>query len=130
MRVVVPPAMRPLYESWRMAPGVIDGGRLVMTGFSGVALDGSMSPDPETQMRTAFDQVGLVLAEASCIWADLIEMTSYHVDIAAQIDLFRRVRNEYVAPPYPAWTALGVAGLASAGAVVEIRAVARVRSPS
>ncbi len=120
--------MRPLYETWRMAPGVIDGDRLVMTGFSGAALDGSVSPDPETQMRTAFDQVGLVLAEAGCIWAGLIEMTSYHVDIAAQIDLFRRVRNDYVAPPYPAWTALGVAGLASDGAVVEIRAVARVRS--
>ncbi|WP_299476092.1 Rid family hydrolase [uncultured Roseibium sp.] len=51
-------------------------------------------------------------------------MTSYHVDLRAHFETFRAVRSEYVREPYPAWTAIEVAGLRREGAVVEIRVVA------
>ena len=39
---------------------------------------------------------------------------------------FTRVKDRYLSPPYPAWTAIGVAELAVPGGLMEIRAVAEL----
>jgi hypothetical protein len=36
-----------------------------------------------------------------------------------------KVKDEFIADPYRAWTAIGVSELITAGALVEIRAIAR-----
>ncbi len=51
-------------------------------------------------------------------------MTTYHVGLRAHFELFDKVRLDYLPAPYPAWTAVEVAGLRREGAVVEIRAIA------
>ncbi len=51
-------------------------------------------------------------------------MTSYHINLRDHFDLFSAVRAEYVTDPYPAWTAVEVAGLRRIGAIVEIRVIA------
>ncbi|MGL5008792.1 MAG: Rid family hydrolase, partial [Paracoccaceae bacterium] len=56
----------------------------------------------------------------------VVEMTSYHVALRAHFDLFNRVRAAYVRDPFPAWTAVEVAGLRREGALVEIRVIAAV----
>ena len=57
--------------------------------------------------------------------ADVVEMTTYHTDMAL-LGTFMKIKDEYVAEPYPAWTAIGCTQLALPGALVEIRAQAHV----
>lgn len=80
--------------------------------------------DPGEQFRATFDKIAIVLNEANLTCAAIVEMTSYHVGLAGHFDLFAQIRAEYVSDPLPAWTAVEVAGLRRAGALVEIRAIA------
>lgn len=122
-RNVVPPELQSYYEDWHMSPGVIAGGLLFMTGMTGHRSDGTFAEDPEEEIRDAFTKIDNVLEKARLDWVNLVEMTSYHVGIQDHIDVFRQVRDEYIREPYPAWTAIEVAGFITL-ATVEIRAVA------
>ncbi|WP_299502279.1 Rid family hydrolase [uncultured Roseobacter sp.] len=125
---LIPPAMAALERDWQMSPGLVSNGHVFLTGFNGCPLEGAPSPDPETQITTAFDMVEMVLAEAGLSFADVVEMTSFHVGLADYLSLFRRLRAERISRPYPAWTALEVAGFATPGVIVELKVVARLKS--
>ncbi|UUV04820.1 RidA family protein [Ruegeria sp. YS9] len=109
-----------------ISPGVISGGHVFLTGMTGSAADGSMPYDPELQFRNAFSKIAEVLKEANQGLETVVEMTTYHVDMRKHFDLFDRVRLEVLPAPYPAWTAVEVAGLRREGALVEIRAIAHL----
>jgi enamine deaminase RidA (YjgF/YER057c/UK114 family) len=84
-----------------------------------------LSDDPEVQIREAFRSVGRTLAEVGATWADVVEMTSYHVGLQVQKEAILRVHHEFIRePPFPAWTATGVTELFSADAVFELSVVA------
>jgi enamine deaminase RidA (YjgF/YER057c/UK114 family) len=108
----------------RLSPGVAAGGFVFLTGMTGARQDGTMPEDPAAQIRAAFDKIGEVLALDGLDHGAIVEMTSYHVGLRGHFDLFNSIRSEYVCEPYPAWTAVEVAGLRREGAIVEIRAVA------
>ena len=108
-----------------LSPAILSNGHLFLTGITGSAPDGTMPADPETQFRAAFGKVGAVLAGAGADFGHVVEITSYHIDIAAHFDIFETVHAAYVMRPYPAWTAVEVAGLRRPGALVEIRVIAR-----
>ncbi|MDW3182940.1 Rid family hydrolase [Roseobacter sp.] len=127
-RALIPPRMASLEQDWQMSPGIVSNGHVFLTGFNGCPLDGPPSPDPETQITTAFDAVEMVLAEAGLGFADVIEMTSYHVGLADHLTLFKKLRGSRVSRPYPAWTAIEVAGFATPGVIVELKVVARLKS--
>lgn len=80
--------------------------------------------DPEAQFATAFEALRAILAEAGAELSDVVELTTYHVDMARHMETFMKVRDRYLAEPWPAWTAIGVAELIVPGGLVEIRAVA------
>lgn len=126
---VVPEELESYYSDWQMSPGLACGDFLFLTGFTGADADGSLSPDPERQMRNAFRKIGLVLADAGLDYGALVEMTTYHVGLRDHLELFKSVRADHVKEPYPAWTAIEVAGFVRDGAVIEIKAVAS-RLPS
>lgn len=84
-----------------------------------------MSNDPMEQIRQAFHKVNLVLEAGGMSFADIVEMTTYHVGLRAHLDLFKAIRAEYVQEPYPAWTAIEVSGFVRENAIVEIRVIAR-----
>lgn len=108
-----------------MSPGLDANGFVFLTGFTGVDVDGSLSSVAAEQIETAFRQVDLVLREAGLSFADVVEMTSYHVGLRDHLDQFRAIRDRFVREPYPAWTAIEVAGFATAGVVIELRVIAR-----
>ncbi|WP_245222496.1 RidA family protein [Ruegeria sp. HKCCSP351] len=110
----------------RISPGVLSGQHVFLTGMTGSAADGSMPSDPEQQFRNAFAKIAEVLKEASLGLDAVVEMTTYHVEMRDHFDLFDRVRLEVLTAPYPAWTAVEVAGLRREGALVEIRAIAHL----
>lgn len=121
---IVPEELARFYSDWRMSPGLACGDFLFLTGFTGADAGGALPPDPETQMRNAFRKVGLVLAKAGLDYGALVEMTTYHVGLRHHLELFKKVRADFVEEPYPAWTAVEVAGLVHEGAIIEIKAVA------
>ncbi|WP_434052282.1 MAG: RidA family protein [Roseibium sp.] len=121
---VIPRDMQTYYDDWNMSPGLACGDFVFLTGFTGADPSGSMSTDPEAQMRNAFGKVEQVLAEADLDFSAVVEMTTYHVGLREHLQLFKDVRSEFVRPPYPAWTAIEVAGFVHEDAIVEVRVIA------
>jgi enamine deaminase RidA (YjgF/YER057c/UK114 family) len=123
--LVVPAAQRHFYDRFHFAPAVRAGGLLLCSGQIGTGPDGRPPAEPEAQFVAAFEQVGTVLAEAGLGFADVVELTTFHVGMQ-HLAAFAAVKDRYLAAPYPAWTAIGVSELAFPGGLVEVRATARL----
>ena len=125
-RVVIPDGMQRFYDQFHFAPAVRVGKQLFCSGQVGNGPDGKLDPDPAVQITAAFENVRAVLEEAGASFADVVELTSFHVGFNEHIGIFMQVKDGFLKEPYPAWTAVGVAELAF-GALVEIKVTARVR---
>jgi len=123
-KALFPPGSKDQAAQIKVSPGIVSGDHVFLTGVTGSRLDGSMPEGVEDQVRSAFEKIGSVLAEAGLSHDAIVEMTTYHVGIHDHFELFNEIRCEYVSDPFPAWTAVEVASLRRAGAVVEIRVVA------
>lgn len=123
-RPIIPAEFHSSYEQMKISPGLVSGNHVFFSGVTGSDPDGKMPKDPETQMRRAFDKIELVLRDAGLTFRSIVEMTSYHIGLRGHFDLFNSIRLEHVEDPYPAWTAVEVAGLRREGAIVEIRVIA------
>ena len=124
--VVIPKGQEVLYDRFHFAPAVKDRDRLFCSGVIGIGPDGKCSPDPEAQFKQAFESLGAVLREAGASFADVVELTTFHVGLQQDMRTFARVKDEYLRDPYPAWTAIGITELAMPGGLVEIKAIARL----
>lgn len=123
-RAIVPPDLRAAADELKMSPAILSDNHLFLTGSTGGDANGVMPPDPETQMRNAFEKIRVILDEAGLTMDAVVEMTTYHVGLRDHFDLFNAIRLECFNAPFPAWTAVEVAGLRREGAVVEIRVIA------
>jgi enamine deaminase RidA (YjgF/YER057c/UK114 family) len=124
-KALFPPGSEPAARALGLSPGIVSGGHVFLSGMTGSRADGSMPDDPAEQIRSAFGKIGAVLDEAGLTHAAIVEMTSFHVGLGDHFDLFRTILAEYLSEPFPAWTAVEVAGLRRKGAIVEIRVIAR-----
>lgn len=122
---IVPKGLQGYVSDWQMSPGLEHDGFLFMTGFTGASDKGELSENPVDQMEAAFHKIKLVLEEAGLGYENLVEMTSYHIGLREHLNDFKAIRSKYVVEPYPAWTAIEVAGFVRKGAIVEIRCIAR-----
>ena len=121
---VIPERFSHYYNEWHFAPASKIDNFVFCSGVTGTQPGRDISSDPETQFRAAFETVSLYLEEAGLSLRDIVEMTTYHVDLRAHLDIFMRVKDEYIKEPYPAWSAIGVSELITEGAFVEIRVIA------
>ena len=119
-----PAGSKAIASQIKVSPGIVSGNHVFLTGMTGSNPDGSMPNGLEEQFRQAFEKIGSVLAEADLSMDSIVEMTTYHVGLQEHFERFNTVRAEYVSEPYPAWTAVEVAGLRREGAAVEIRVIA------
>jgi enamine deaminase RidA (YjgF/YER057c/UK114 family) len=126
-RALFPPGSRSVADQIKVSPGIVSGNHVFLTGVTGSGPDGAMPAEPEAQFRQAFDKIGAVLAEAGLGFDAIVEMTSYHIGLRKHFDSFNAVRADYVRDPFPAWTAVEVAGLRREGALVEIRVIAAIK---
>jgi enamine deaminase RidA (YjgF/YER057c/UK114 family) len=126
MKEVIPAWMKPIYETYHFAPAVIDGDHLRCSGMIGFRPDLSVPEDPTAQFTLAFENLRGLLAEAGLTFANVTEMTTYHVGLRAHMQAFTAVKDKFMSAPYPAWTAVGISELASPGALVEIQVTARM----
>lgn len=127
MQEVVPEWMKPIYDAYHFAPAVIDGDHLRCSGMIGLRPDLSVPDDPAQQFTLAFENLRGLLAEVGLTFADVVELTTYHVDLQANMETFGAVKDTFLSAPYPAWTAIGITELAVPGALVEIQVTARTR---
>ncbi len=123
--VVFPAGRQALYEKNRYSPAVRSGGFLFVSGQVGSREDGSPEPDFGKQVELAFQRLDAVLKAAGCRFEDVVDVTTFHTDPAAQIGTVMAVRKAVIGdPPYPNWTAVGVTWLA--GFDFEIKVIARI----
>ncbi len=129
VRMFVPEGQEPIVERFRMAPAIRAGDYVFISGVVGYIVPGEERTEDAfvTAIRDTFERVEIVLNEAGISWSDVVEMTSFHVDMREHQEIFARVREEFVtAEPYPAWTAIGVEQLWQDPLFLEIRVVAYV----
>lgn len=118
-----PPGRDAAHQQWGFAEAVTHGDTVYLSGVVAGLWDGET--DPSAAYDRAFRQIESILKRAGSSWDDVIEMTTYHTDIPAQLDAFAKVKARYVTAPYPAWTAIDVDRLVPDKGLVEIRVVAR-----
>ncbi len=111
-------------RDWHFSPALALGGFVFLSGITGVRPDGSLAADPEIQFRDTFKFVSLHLQAAGLEFSDIVDLVTFHVELRRHLKTFIKVRDEFIAPPYPTWTAIGVAELITEGTLLEIRAVA------
>jgi len=122
---VFPAGRQALYEINRYSAAIRSGDLLFVSGQVGSREDGSPEPDFAKQVQLAFDNLTAVLKAAGCSFEDVVDITSFHTDPAAQWETFNTIRLKAIGePPYPNWTAVGVNWLA--GFDFEIKVIARI----
>jgi enamine deaminase RidA (YjgF/YER057c/UK114 family) len=128
--VIIPPIWRPFYEETHIPAAVRVGDTLRLTGHTGEDAEGNYPKDPEEQARGTFQNISLTLAEAGADWSDVVEITSYRVDLRGQAEVVLKVAQEFLQDPYPAWTDVGVTELFPPDAIIEISCVAVISGSS
>ena len=97
-----------------------------IAGVAGMDVDGNIvgMDDPEAQIEQTFQNLRTALATVDADLSNVVKWTVYLTD-AAYIPAWRNVRSKHVTDDIrPAGTLLIIAGLARAGMIVEIEAVA------
>jgi 2-iminobutanoate/2-iminopropanoate deaminase len=85
------------------------GDLVVTSGYLGTKPDGTglIAGGFEAELRQALDNVGAVLQEAGCSWADVIRINVSLTDVGkfAEMD---RIFRDYASPPFPTRNTIGV----------------------
>jgi enamine deaminase RidA (YjgF/YER057c/UK114 family) len=125
--LIVPDSMRRILEVAGYAPAVKVGPILFCAGQVGRTAEMRVIAEPEAQFVACWENLRVVLAEGGCTFADVVDMTTYHVAMSEHFPVFRAVKDRIFPRGTCAWTAIGVSELARPGLLVEIKCVA-VRS--
>jgi enamine deaminase RidA (YjgF/YER057c/UK114 family) len=116
-----------LFDLFQYSPAVSANGLVFIAGQVGLRADGSIPVSAQEQIDLAFKRAEVILRNLGLDFTDLVELVSYHVDVASQLGDFRAVKGRYIRSDFPAWTILGVASLARPELLVEIKMVAALR---
>ncbi|MFJ5160034.1 RidA family protein [Pantoea sp. NPDC088449] len=127
-KFIIPAAMQALSARTGYVPGVLVGNTLYCAGQVGRTPELEIITDPEQQFIACWRNLELVLNEAGCDFDDVVEMTTYHIDMAKHMAVFRHVKDKIFPRGRSAWTCIGVASLAHPGLLVEIKCIA-IRRP-
>lgn len=129
MRPVVPARMARIPEELGYLPGLAANGFLFVAGQLGRDDDLRIIEEPRAQFLRAWENVIAILGEAGCGLGDLVDVTTFHVDMPLHMPLYREVRKQVMGPHRPPWTAIGVSALSRPGLLVEIKCIARLPGP-
>jgi reactive intermediate/imine deaminase len=105
---------------------VFDGRMIVISGQVPLTADGApvAMDDPEAQVRQVFDNLAGALAAAGAGLDQIVKLTVYLTDLA-DLEVFRRVRDEYISSESPpASTLVQVSALVHPTFRIEIDALA------
>jgi enamine deaminase RidA (YjgF/YER057c/UK114 family) len=129
--IVMPVAAenRRIFTEWGFAEAVVDGDRVWLSGVVAGLRRGETLADQEAAFNRAFKMLDDVLRRSGSSFDGVVEMTTFHTDLPAQLDGFVKVKHRYIREPFPAWTAIDIDRLVPDNGLVEIKLVAR-RAPA
>ncbi|KGH31468.1 MULTISPECIES: RidA family protein [Comamonas] len=122
--LIVPPTMQSIVERAGYVPAVKVGATVFCAGQVGRTVDLEVIGDPEAQFLACWENLRAVLEAAGCTFEDVVDMTTYHVQMSKHMPVFREVKNRVFPRGTCAWTSIGVAELAHPGLLAEIKCVA------
>jgi enamine deaminase RidA (YjgF/YER057c/UK114 family) len=124
------------YDRLKYAAARRDGDTLYVSGVIAGRLEaeGKDLGAFKMQVRRAFGRIQTILEASGSSFEDVVMLNTFHVwngpnsDLTRdqQFDAFEAVKDEFMKPPHPAWTAVGTTGLLSDGGIVEIQLIAHV----
>jgi len=116
-------AERKFQQEWGYADAVVSGDLVTLSGVVAGVRPGET--DLKAGYTRAFERLGAILQRAGVSWDDVVDITSFHTDLTTQMPAIVAVKNQYVKPPFPTWTAIQVARLIPDNGITEIKIVAR-----
>lgn len=96
---------------------------LYTSGTPGLAADGSLPPDFETQARLAWTHIIAMLDAAGMNVGDIVKLTQ-SLTRRSDLDAYRSIRNEHLGDARPASMLTFVSGLVMPDMLIEIEVVA------
>ena len=113
---------RRFQEEWGYSDAVVAGDTIYLSGIVVGQREGEAM---EAAYDRTYRQIGAILARAGASWDDVVDITSFHTDVTAQMPAIVAVHRRHVKAPYPAWTAIDVDRLIPERGITEIKIVAR-----
>ena len=113
---------RQFQEAWGYSDAIVAGDTIYL---SGVVVGQREGEALEAAYERAYAHIGGILRRAGASWDDVVDITSYHTDVTAQMPAITAVHRRHVRPPFPAWTAIDVDRLIPDRGITEIKIVAR-----
>ena len=120
---VVPEDAKTCYDRFHFAPAYRVADTLYVSGVIGTG------ESLEDEFADAFSSLASVLDAAGFALDDVVDMTSFHVDMSETLGAFMAARDNAMSEPWPAWTAIGCTELAIPTGRAEVKVTA-VKRPS
>jgi enamine deaminase RidA (YjgF/YER057c/UK114 family) len=126
-KVLMPtdPGYLKVEQDWGFSDALVVGDTVYLSGVVAGVREG------ETDLRVAytraFERIGEVLKNAGATWDDVVDITTFHTDVTTQMPAIVAVKNNYVKPPFPTWTAIQVSRLIPTNGITEIKITAKLR---
>lgn len=121
---IIPANMQDVAREKGYLPALRVGDFIFVAGQVGRDAQFNVVADPRAQFAAAFENLRGVLAEAGCTFDDIVDMTTYHVDMPVHWDAFRAVKRELFPTAVFPWTCVGATALASPAFLLEVKATA------
>ncbi len=118
------PSLLKIENGWGFSDAIVAGDTVYLSGVVAATKDGDANL--EAAYTRAFDRLAAILAKAGASWDDVVEITSYHTDVVAQMPAIAAVKKRYVRAPFPAWTAVQVVRLIPDNGITEIKLTAKL----
>ncbi len=120
-KVIIPPGMENIYETYHYAPAIQVGDTLYLSGQVGRDENLKVVEGTEAQFVQAFENVKKVLDAAGAGFDDVVELETWFADSMADLKTFLEVKDRYFTNLYPTWTGFAVKGFSMPGILVEIK---------
>ncbi len=124
--VIIPDSLKETYDTLHYAPAVRAGDLIFLSGVIAALKEGETGTEAEyvAAAEQAFAEMEMILKEAGASMADVVDVTSFHVDYAKHLGPLMAVKEKYFPAPYPAWTLIGTTELFNPLGFVELKATA------
>lgn len=125
MKTIVPVEQVFPYEPFGFTNCVRFGDTLYLSGVSGLRADGSLvGPDIESQTAQTFENIGRILRAAGSDLDQILQMTSFLVDLAQNGPPYVAARRRLLPDPGYTSATIGVAALMMPGLLLEVQCTA------
>ena len=122
---IIPAGHEVAYKRFHFPAAFRVGDTIHVSGIIGVGADGKVPDAPADEFTNAFEQLARTLDAAGGRVGDVVEITSFHVDMDVLAE-FMAAKDAAIGEPYPAWTAVGTTALVVPGARAEVKVTAVV----